>query len=46
MNFSVKNTKYPAAIAPAIGNPSSATNLKKSPMVRSLGTVFSVIAVY
>jgi hypothetical protein len=32
MNFSVRKTKYPAAIAPAIGKPSSATNLKKSPI--------------
>jgi hypothetical protein len=30
INFSVKNTKYPAAIADAIGNPTSATNFKKS----------------
>jgi propanediol dehydratase small subunit len=30
MNFTVKNTKYPADIAAAIGKPTSATNLKKS----------------
>ena len=30
INFSVRNTKYPAASAAAIGNPSSATILKKS----------------
>jgi hypothetical protein len=31
INFNVRNTKYPAAIAAAIGNPSSATSLKNSP---------------
>jgi hypothetical protein len=30
INFNVKNTKYPAAHAPAMGKPTSATNLKKS----------------
>jgi hypothetical protein len=30
MNFKVKNTKYPPAIEDAIGNPTSATNLKNS----------------
>jgi hypothetical protein len=35
INLRVKKTKYPAAIAPAIGNPNSATNLKKSPMIFS-----------
>jgi hypothetical protein len=31
INFNVRNTKYPAAIAAAIGKPSSATSLKNSP---------------
>jgi hypothetical protein len=31
INLSVRKTKYPAAIAAAIGNPSSATSLKNSP---------------
>lgn len=30
INFNVKNTKYPPAMAEAIGNPTSATILKKS----------------
>jgi hypothetical protein len=30
MNFRVRNTKYPPAIDEAIGNPTSATSLKKS----------------
>jgi hypothetical protein len=30
MNFRVRNTKYPAAIAAAIGKPTSATSLKNS----------------
>ena len=30
INFNVKNTKYPAANAAAIGNPNSATSFKKS----------------
>jgi hypothetical protein len=30
MNFRVRKTKYPAATAAAIGNPTSATILKKS----------------
>jgi len=30
MNFSVRKTKYPAPRAPAIGNPTSATNVKIS----------------
>jgi hypothetical protein len=29
MNFKVTNTKKPAAIAPAIGKPTSATRFKK-----------------
>jgi hypothetical protein len=31
INLSVRKTKYPAAMAAAIGNPSSATSLKNSP---------------
>jgi hypothetical protein len=31
INLSVKNTKYPPAMAAAIGNPSSATSRKNSP---------------
>jgi hypothetical protein len=31
INFNVRKTKYPAAMAAAIGNPSSATSLKNSP---------------
>jgi hypothetical protein len=30
INFRVRNTKYPAARAAAMGNPTSATSLKKS----------------
>jgi hypothetical protein len=30
INFNVKNTKYPAAIAAAIGKPTSVTKNKKS----------------
>jgi hypothetical protein len=33
INFRVRNTKYPAAHAPAMGKPTSATSLKKSPMI-------------
>jgi hypothetical protein len=31
INFNVRNTKYPAATAAAIGKPTSATSLKNSP---------------
>jgi hypothetical protein len=42
INFSVKKTKYPAAIAAAIGNPSSATSLKNSPTLAPLESFYYV----
>jgi hypothetical protein len=36
INFNVRNTKYPAASAEAIGKPTSATSLKNSPTIAPL----------
>jgi hypothetical protein len=46
INFSVKKTKYPAAIAAAIGNPSSATSLKNSPTFSSFLESYYYVSIY